>query len=87
MYLSIDPPDGQKQDFRMAYMASLITNLVIRSLGKPGAKLTSAKDFFIEWDYEKAEQSKKQTPQQMKEILLALAAEHNAKIDRKKEVK
>ena len=80
VYLSIDPINERKQDFRMAYMASLITNLVIRSMGKQGAKLTNVKDFLIEWDQEEANKPKVQSVQSMKEILLGLAEEHNKKI-------
>lgn len=82
VYLAIDPLSEQKQDVRMAYMASLITNLVIRSLGKSGAKLTSIKDFMIEWDFEKAG-PKQQSPEEMKRILLGIAQEHNEKIGKK----
>lgn len=83
MYLSIDPPIERKHDIRTAYLASLLTNLVIRSMGKPGAQLTEVKDFIIEWDAEEAQQKKIQTPQQMKAILLGLAEEHNNKLNRK----
>lgn len=83
-YLKIDPPKELKQDVRLAYMASLVTNLVIRSMGSKGAKLTAVKDFLIEWDSEEAENKKRQTPEQMKSILLALAEEHNNKLKSKK---
>ena len=70
LYNRIDPIGEERSDFRMSYMASLITNLVISSMGKKGTKLTNIKDFLLEWD-EKPKQE--QTATQMRDILMGMA--------------
>lgn len=77
-YLRIDPLQGYKEDVRFALMAQVITNLMISAHGKKGSKMVDMNDFLIDWDFGgKAEE--KQTPEQMKEILMALAASVNKK--------
>ena len=83
VFLSIDPLGQRKQDYRLAYIASLITNLVIRTMGKKGDKLTNLGDFLIEWDAEEANRPKVQSVQSMKELLLGLASTHNKKFEEK----
>jgi hypothetical protein len=86
-YLSIDPIDTLKDDYRFAYLASLLTNLVIRTMGKAGAKLTSTKDFLIEWDIEDEKNKKQQSPEDMKSILLGIANSVNKKLDAQERMK
>lgn len=82
VFLSIDPEREWRQDFRLAYIASHITNLVIRSLGAKGAALTQVKDFLIDWA--KEETLGEQTPEQMKEILLSIARSANRRYEKEK---
>jgi len=67
----IDPIGSWRDDFRMSYIASLITNLFIRTHGRRGAKLTEVKDFILDWD--KGFGRKAQSMEEMKQVLLSLA--------------
>ena len=77
-YDKLEPIGEWRADFRVSFLASLLTNLVIQTMGKKGAKLTKIEDFIFDWDGSIAE-SKKQTPDQMKDILMAIAEMHNKK--------
>lgn len=82
VFLSIDPEREWRQDFRLAYIASHITNLVIRSLGSKGAALTQVKDFLIDWA--KEETLEVQSAEEMKQIFLSIAKSANKKYEREK---
>ena len=82
VFLSIDPEREWRQDFRLAYIASHITNLVIRSLGPKGAALTQVKDFLIDWA--KEETLEVQSPEEMKKVLLSIAKNINKKYEKEK---
>jgi len=69
VYNRIDPIGEERQDFRMSYLASLVTNLVISTMGKKGAKLTNIKDFLLVWD-EKPKQE--QSTEDMRNILMGM---------------
>lgn len=83
-YLSIDPINERKQDYRMSFLYSLLTNLVIRALGSKGAKLTTVEDFVLDWDAEytnklKNEEKKITAPKRIFEIFSAIAEAQNKK--------
>lgn len=82
-YDKLDPIGTWREDFRMAYLASLITNLTISVNGKKGTKLTKPIEFMPDWSgsHEKG----RQTAEEMKEILLALAKTHNRALKAKLE--
>jgi hypothetical protein len=68
----------------MAYMCSLIQNLVNAIHTKKGVtpKRTTPIDFMPDWAGDlKKQQNKKQTVEEMKQILLGFAKTHNERID------
>lgn len=81
-YDKLDPIGTWRDDYRMAYLASMITNLVISIHGKKGAKHTVPLDYMPKWDAEKESIVRKQTPEEMKELLLDLAKMHNKNVGR-----
>jgi hypothetical protein len=87
-YDRLDPIGKWRDDFRMSFLASLITNLMIRAYGKKGARLTEVKDFLLDWsgDLKKAGQTK-QSPEEMKEILTSIFTAHNKKFEAKSKIK
>jgi hypothetical protein len=67
-----------REDFRMAYLSSLITNLAISIHGKKGSKPTNPMDFMPKLDVVENEKGvKKQSVEDMKQALLAIANAHN----------
>jgi hypothetical protein len=80
-YDRLDPLGTWREDFRLAYLCSLVTNLVISTHGKTGAKHTLPTDFMLDWDLEKKKGVvKQQTVEQMKEVLFEIAKTHNKKL-------
>jgi len=77
-YDRIDPIGTWRDDFRMAYLSTMMANLTIQVHGKKGAKLLVPMDFMPEWDEQKKTmQIKKQTMEEMKAFALSFAKEHN----------
>ncbi len=84
-YDRIDPIGTWRDDFRMAYMSSLITNLTISVHGKKNTKHTDIMDFMPRWDNVGDEkQIKKQSLDDMKKALIDIASSQNKKEARKK---
>jgi len=77
-YDTLEPIGEWRADYRISFLASLLTNLVIQTMGKKGAKLTKIEDFLFDWDGSVAD-SKKQTPKQMKDILMAIVNKNKKK--------
>jgi len=74
----IDPIGTWRDDYRMAYLATMMVNLTVQVHGKKGAKLMSPMDFMPEWDVNKKVMViKKQTVEEMKKFALNFAKEHN----------
>jgi hypothetical protein len=71
-YDKLDPIGTWREDFRMAYLSSTITNLAISVHGKKGAKLTNTIDFMPDWMRDVNAEAEKQSPEEMKLILTAL---------------
>jgi len=78
-YDKLDPIGSWREDYRLAFISSLITNIALRQYGKKEAKLTEVSDFMLIWDEEARRKSKEQTPEEMKEILLNLARGYKPK--------
>ena len=78
-YDRLDPLGSWREDFRLAYMSALITNLVISVHGKKGTKHTNPMDFMLDWDVTKVTEVKKQSPEDMKELLKSIAQGVNKK--------
>ena len=83
-YDKIDPIGTWRDDFRMAFLSSLVTNLTVQVHGKKGTKLMVPIDFMPEWDMErKTMVVKKQTMEEMKAFALNFAKEHNKQFKKK----
>lgn len=90
-YDKLDPVGTWRDDFRMAYLASLIQNIVLCLYPKKGEKpkLTTPSDFMPVWDEELRKiksTPKKQSPEEMKHLLLALARSQNKKFTSRKDL-
>ena len=81
MYDRLDPIGKARDDFRMSYMESLITNLAIKVHGKKGASLTKVEDFMLDWGKEK--EVKVQSVEEQKRILMDIFGKHNKAVERK----
>jgi len=69
----LEPIGNWRMDLQFAQLQSTITNIFISLYGKKGAKETKADDFMIKWDGVEKVEIKKQSVQDMKSILMALA--------------
>ena len=69
-YNKIQPIQSWREDYRFAMLCSVVTNLALSTHAKKGRKpkLTEPLDFMPEWGGKK--EVEKQTPEQMKAILL-----------------
>lgn len=85
-YNNIDPVGEWRNDFKFSYMASIISNLMIQAYGKKGSEMTKINDFLLQWDKEE-EEPKKQSVEEMKRVLLGLAASQNKKTEQSPPVK
>ena len=85
-YNNIDPVGEWRNDFKFSYMASIISNLMIQAYGKKGSEMTKINDFLLQWDKEE-EGPKKQSVEEMKRVLLGLAASQNKKTEQSPPVK
>ena len=84
-YDRIDPIGSWREDFRLAKIESLITNIVQQLYAKKGSKpgLTTPLDFMIDWMGEgKVNEPKKQSVEEMKSVLLGIAKGQNKKMIR-----
>lgn len=82
----LDPIGGLKEDIRIAYICTIMTNLVISVHGKKGSSFKNITDFLLKWDVTDMEKGVKvQTPEEMKTILLGIAKSQNKRqLDLKK---
>lgn len=76
----LDPIGSWRDDFRMAYIAAILTNLTIAVNGKKGAKLSTPINFMPKWDSDGIAEIKRQTPEEMKEMLLSIVKDHNKRV-------
>lgn len=86
-YDKLDPIGTWRDDYRMAYLASLMNNITISVHGKKGAKHSLPIDFMPVWDVQKQTMSpKKQTMEDMKAFALNFAKAHNAQFKKEERV-
>lgn len=71
VYDRLDPIGTWRDDYRLAFVCALLSNLTLSVYGKRGTKMTLPTDFMLEWDLEKKE-PKKQSVEEMKKILLGI---------------
>ena len=82
----IDPIGKWREDFRFAKLESLLINIVNQlyhdpKKGKPA--MTSPLDFMPDWSGEfKYQEPKKQSVEEMKEVLMSIASSQNKKVKR-----
>lgn len=78
-YDRLDPIGTWRDDYRLAFLSSLVTNLTISVHGKKEAKHSLPIDFMIDWDIDtsKEKEIKKQTPEEILAIFKGIAKEHN----------
>jgi len=69
----------------IALLASVVTDLITAIFSKKGAS-TKLSDFIPVYDPERqiSKQGKKQSPEEMKQLLLAIATSHNKAIKKKR---
>jgi hypothetical protein len=77
-YDRLDPIGTWRDDFRMAYLSSLITNLTISVHGKKGAKTTNPIDFLPDWGEQRTtttdvKQEEGSLAEQIKKVFGAIA--------------
>ena len=85
-YNTMEPIGEERSDFRISFLSSLITNLVIRALGKKGAKLTNVKDFVFKWD-SKEEAKPQMKVEQFKAVFHQIASIANTNKDIKNKMR
>ena len=83
-YDRLEPIGTWREDYRLAYLCALLTNLTISVHGKQGTKSTNPIDFMLEWDLGKAKEPKKQSLEEMKTVLKGIASHVNKKVEREK---
>jgi len=83
-YDRIDPIGSWRDDFRLAKVESLITNIVQQLYAKKGSKpvLTTPLDFMVDWTGDKSYEPKKQSVEEMKAVMMGIANAQNKKVDR-----
>lgn len=77
-YDRIDPIGSWRDDFRMAMMCSLITNIARAVHSKKGVEMTTPEDFMPDWTGEE-KGMKKQSVEDMKQVFLSIASSVNQK--------
>jgi hypothetical protein len=76
----MDPIGSWRDDFRIAKLESLIINIVNQLYHKEGTEplITTATDFMVKWGEEdEPPEPKKQSQEELKQMLLGFAKEHN----------
>ena len=70
----------------MAFVSSLITNIVRKIWGTKGVKMSVPSDFMPEWDRDPDEElvPEKQTVAQMKEVMFGIVGSQNRSVQREK---
>lgn len=77
-YNTIDPIGRWREDYKMSYMASVISNNFIRAFGKKNSKMQPVSDFNFPWQ---PNNRKEMSQDQLTEALMAWAANHNKAVE------
>ena len=85
-YDKIDPVGDWRADYRMAFLAAVITNMFRWAHGKKGTKMMEVIDFMPQWDEEvgKGKELPTQSIEDMKKALYSIAKTQNRKKKPKK---
>jgi len=78
-YDRLDPIGTWRDDFRIAALDTIVTNLAIDIHGKKGSKHKEISDFMPDWSGE-GKVKKMQSVEEMKEFLLGFAKKQNKRI-------
>lgn len=78
-YDRLDPMGDWREDYRLAFLCSLMMNIAIKQGGQKGAKLTEPLDFMLVWDEEKKQGSTEQSPEEILAIFTAMASNMKTK--------
>ena len=80
-YDRIDPIGEWRNDFRIAKLESLITNIVQQLYATKGSKptITTPMDFMVDWSGDKVQEVKKQSVEEMKAVMMGIASSQNKK--------
>lgn len=82
-YDRLEPIGRQRDDYRTALLCSVVTNIARSVWHKKGTKpkMTTINDFLLQWGVESqtTNASKKQSVEEMKSILQAIAIHHRKK--------
>lgn len=86
-YDRIDPIGTWRDDFRIAYLMTIVTNLAISINGKKGTKFKEISDFIPVWDQEETSGlPQQQSMEEMKKVLHSIAKRQGTKKKIKKRV-
>jgi len=77
----LDPIGEWRADFRTASLISQVVNIARIIWGKRGVEMTAPLDYMPEWD--KETEYKKQSVEEMKQILLGIAGTQNVRKKRR----
>lgn len=78
---TLSPIGAEREDYRISYLSSILTNIAIRTQGKRGAKLTQVSDFLFKWDPE-SQKTAVQSVDEMKSVMQSLAKDSKESQDR-----
>jgi hypothetical protein len=81
-YDVIDPIGTWREDFRFAYLMSMIQNIVNALYSKKGSATEASKpnDFMIDWTGDKKQNKNKMSMEQMKKAILSIARDQTRKV-------
>jgi len=78
-YDRLDPVGSWREDYRLAFLSSLMVNIAIQQNGKKGTKLTDVKDFLLIWDEELQREMNEQSPEEILSIFQGIASNFKKK--------
>jgi hypothetical protein len=80
----LDPIGEWRADFRMAELASVVTNIAIKwGAGKKKVKLAELMDFMPQWDVKTGKDPKQQSMEEMRQALQNIY-EHSLQVQQRK---
>ena len=81
----LDPIGRWREEFGIAQLASVVTNLALSIHGEKGVKMTVPIDFMPDWSGDRREETPQQSVEDMKKIFMEIADAQNKKVKRDKE--
>ena len=77
-YNKIDPIGKWRDDYRLSYLAAVVSNNFIKAFGKKNSKMQPVSDFKFPWQENK---QKLPTQEQLTAALMSWAVNHNKAIE------